>query len=53
MNKNNPDDANAGSIVLKSERGSVKNFDDFNTYSKISTGDADYKRTWTANYKEC
>lgn len=34
VNKNNPADSSAGSIVLRSEFGDVNNYDDFNTYSK-------------------
>ena len=34
VNRNNPADSSAGSIVLQSAYGNVNNYDDFNTYSK-------------------
>ena len=45
VNRNNPDDSSAGSIVLQSEYGDVKNFDDFNTYSKNSDANSNYLLT--------
>ena len=45
VNRNNPDDSSAGSIVLKSEFGDVNNYDDFNTYSKTAESGLDYIRT--------
>ncbi len=45
VNKNNPDDSSAGSIVLKSEFGDVNNYDDFNTYSKNSDDNSNYLLT--------
>lgn len=45
VNKNNPADSSAGSIVLKSEFGDVNNYDDFNTYSKTAESGLDYIRT--------